>query len=79
MAHWDWSILAALLVSHTILGFGLACLLWAENSERESFGWRTTRKSRHLRILGWIGICLRIPLTILFGEEWVQTWFDKRF
>jgi hypothetical protein len=73
MRHWDWSLFAAFVVSLTVIGFGLACLLWAENNQHDSFGWTTTRKSRHLRILGWIAICAGIPLVLILVEAWLET------
>jgi hypothetical protein len=73
MRHGDWSTFAAFLASLTVLGIGVACLLWAEKSQHDSFRWRTTRKGRRLRILGWIAICAGIPLIIILVEEWLET------
>jgi len=66
------SLFVAFLVSLAMLGFGLACLLLSEQSQRESFGLPTTRNSRRLRVLGWIAISIGIPSTITFVEEWLE-------
>jgi hypothetical protein len=67
MRHGYWSTFVTFLVSVTVLGFGIACLVLAEKTD--GFGWKTTRKARHLRILGWIAIGSGIPLLMdFFGE-----------
>ena len=71
MRHGHWSTFVTFLVSLTVLGFGIACLVLAEKTD--SFGWKTTRKGRHLRILGWIAICTGIPLIIILVEELLAT------
>jgi len=74
MRHGYWSTFVAFVVALTVLGIGIACLVWAEKTD--SFGWKTTRiawkttrKSRHLRILGWIVIGAGVPLLMDFIEE----------
>jgi len=74
MRHGYWSTFVAFLVALAVLGFGIACLVWADKTD--SFGWKTTRigwkrtrKAWHLRILGWIVIGAGIPLLIDFIEE----------
>ena len=71
MSHGYWSTFVAFLVALTVLGIGMACLVLAEKTD--SFGWKTTRKARHLRILGWIVIGAGIPLLIDFIEELLAT------
>lgn len=67
MRHGYWSTFVAFLVALTVLSFGIACLVLAEKTD--SLGWKTTRKARQLRILGWIVIAAGIPLLINFIEE----------
>jgi len=74
MRHGYWSTFVAFLAALTVLGFGMACLVWAEKTDSFSWkttriGWETTRKARRLRILGWIVIAAGIPLLIVFIEE----------
>jgi len=71
MRHGYWSTLVAFLASLTVFGFGMACLVLAEKTD--NFRWKTTRKARHLRILGWIAIGSGIPLLIDFIEELLVT------
>jgi len=76
MAHGDWLLFAAFIVSLTVLGFGLTCLLWAEKRQRDNLGWiNPTQNGRYLQIIGWLGICAGIPLSIIFVQEWFETWF----
>jgi hypothetical protein len=76
MSHGDWVLFAAFFASLTTLNCGLACLLWAEKNQRDSLGWlETAQKGRRLQVLGWLGICFGIPLTILFFQRWI----DSRF
>jgi len=78
MSHGYWSKFVAFLVALTVLGIGMACLVWADKTD--SFGWKmtrigrnATRKARHLRILRWIVIGAGIPLLIDFIEELLAT------
>jgi H+/Cl- antiporter ClcA len=72
----NWQPFIAFILSLGLLIFGLACLLWAEESQRDAMRqMKTTRNGRRWRTLGWIAICAGIPLTIVFAKEWFDTWF----